>query len=114
MLDEIGLHKMQEDSGFGEFLLQTIADLYGTEPNEKSIDRAVYKNTACGAWARFDEHGILVGTIVEGSDAEHSQRIDLTGIEPGDEGAALLVKRFREAIQGCEDFSDEVWGEMVV
>lgn len=106
-MNEVQARRDQENEAFGAFLIETIAKLYGTEADPKRIDRAVYKNTACGAWARFDSEGIQVGTIVEGSDAEYSTRINLEGIEPSGEGEALLVARFREAIAECEAFSDE-------
>jgi hypothetical protein len=32
----------------------------------------LYKGTDCGAWIQFEENGIQLGSIVEGSDAEVS------------------------------------------
>lgn len=98
---------MQENAAYGEFLLQTIADLYGVEPDARRIDRAVYKGTDCGAWVRFDEEGIVVGTIIEGSDAEFDTRIDLTNIGSDEKGAELLIERFRAAVAAAEAFSEE-------
>jgi hypothetical protein len=106
-MTEIDLYKMQEAEGFGAFLLHAIADDLGVEPNEKAIDRAIYKGTDCGAWARFDAEGCIVGTIVEGSDAEYSERVSITGIEPGDEGAKEFHRRFWEAVGRCEEFAEE-------
>jgi hypothetical protein len=82
-------------------LVETIANSIGIEPYPEKINRAIYRGTDCGAWVKFDEDGILVGTIVEGSEAEYSERIELT--DDPDE----LCKRFWDAIQNCEDFSDE-------
>lgn len=48
-----------------------INELYGRDAdnrNEKLIERDVYKYTDCGAWIAFEEDGILLGSIVEGSD----------------------------------------------
>lgn len=108
----VTFYRDQENEAFGRFLLETIAKAVGVEPDAKRIDRAIYKDTDCGAWVRFDESGVMVGTIVEGSDAEHSERIDLGGIETTEEGEAELERRFWSAVQGCEDFSAEVWAEM--
>lgn len=105
-------NKDQENEAYGRFLIEAIAKTIGIEPDAKRIDRAIYKGTACGAWVRFDEKGIMVGTIVEGSDAEFSKRIDLTGIDTDEAGEKLLAERFWAALQEAEDFSDEVWGQM--
>lgn len=101
-----------ENEAFGTFLIHAIAAPVGLPDDPKAIYRAVYKGTSCGAWVRFDEQGIMVGTIVEGSEAEHSERIDLAGIECDENGEKELNRRFWEAIQRCEDFSAEVWAEM--
>jgi hypothetical protein len=100
-MDSVDHYRMCEDAAFGEWLIKVIADNIGSEPDQKSIDRAIYKETDCGAWVRFDDKGIMVGTIVEGSDAEYSERIELSDQE--DE----LCKRFWDAIQRCQDFANE-------
>jgi hypothetical protein len=101
----------EDANAFGEFLVSTIAELYGAKPRPESVDRAVYKATDCGAWVRFDAEGIKVGTIVEGSDATYDERIDLDGIDLDDAGAATLVARFRAAIANCEAFAAEHFGK---
>lgn len=112
MLNEISLFQMQENEGFGTFLIETIAQVYGCDADPDLISKMVYKYTDCGAWIKFDEQGILVGTIVEGDDAEFSKRIDLTSIYPDDENSAsLLINRFHEALQECENFALEHWGQ---
>ena len=37
--------------------------------NEKVIKKQIYKHTDCGAWIEFEENGIRLGSIVEGSDS---------------------------------------------
>lgn len=37
---------------------------------KEAIASRVYKNTDCGAWVKFTETGIILGSIVEGSEAE--------------------------------------------
>jgi hypothetical protein len=95
---------MCEDAAYGEWLIETIAESIGIEPDAKKIDRAVYKGTSCGAWVRFDEKGIMVGTIVEGSDAEFSKRVELS------DNPHELCVNFWDAIQECEDFAEEHFG----
>jgi hypothetical protein len=101
--------KDQEQIAFGQFLLHTIAVAMGTKPAPAAINRAVFKSTECGAWIKFDEQGILVGTIVEGSDAEFSTRIELEGIDIDEAGAGLLRQRFLSALEECENFANEHW-----
>lgn len=104
-----------ECAAWSTFLIEAIAKSIGVEPNAELIDRAIYKGTDCGAWVRFDEQGVKVGTIVEGSDAEYSERISLVGITTDLEEAEcerLIAERFWEAVEACERFASEVWQEM--
>jgi hypothetical protein len=100
-MNEIQAHKMAEDAAYGEWIVQAIADSIGVAPDPQKIDRAIYKGTDCGAWVRFDAQGVVVGTIVEGSEAEYSERIALSDDE------ATLCRRFWQAVQNCEDFASE-------
>jgi hypothetical protein len=83
-----------------QYLIKLIAKDIGMEADASRIDRAVYKGTDCGAWVQFKDDGILVGTIVEGSDAEYSEFVPYTGDEE-------TVTHFWAAIDRCEDFADE-------
>lgn len=107
MISEVEYMRSQEDAAFGQFLVSVIADLYGCEHTPAAVNRAVYKGTDCGAWCEFDEEGIKVGTIVEGSDAEFFTRVDLSGLDMDEPSEAVLTERFRAAIQECEDFATE-------
>lgn len=40
---------------------------------EQRLQRAIYKGTDCGAWIRCWETEVVIGTIVEGSDAEFTE-----------------------------------------
>jgi len=110
-MNEVQAYRMQEDEAYGAFLIDTISAIYGITPGDKDaaklIDKYAYKFTDCGAWVKFDSQGIVVGTIVEGSDAEYSERISLKDIDIDDAGEALLKKRYFAALQNCEDFSNE-------
>lgn len=88
-----------------EYLIKTIADGLGYIRDPVAISRVIYKTTACGAWVQFDSQGILVGTIVEGSDAEYSERVEVT------DDPEKLLANFHAAIQNCEDFAKEHFGE---
>lgn len=35
-----------------------------------TAEKAVYKGTECGAWIKFEDDGVTVGSIVKGSDDE--------------------------------------------
>jgi len=46
------------------------------------IEKALFKGTECGAWIDFTDYGLVVGSIVEGSDFEcESHYFDWTGEE---------------------------------
>lgn len=114
MMSEIDLFQWQEDSGYGDFLQETICDIYGIKPIgdwKGLLNKYIFKFTSCGAWIKFDSEGIMVGTIVEGSDAEFSTRISLENVDTDDAGAKLLKQRFFEALQECEDFATEHFGD---
>ena len=106
--------KWQDGAAWGEFLVECVAHWCGLSGDEEhiilKIDRALYKATGCGAWVRFDERGIVVGTIVEGSGADYSERVDLRGLDYSDE--KVLHKRFSEAVRRCEGFASETFSEM--
>ena len=107
----------QEHEAFGMFLVGAVAEGIGLPFEGKlsdivsKIQRAVYKGTECGAWVQFDEKGIMVGSIVEGSDAEFSKRIDLSGVDISDEGSTLLNERFWAALDEIDDLACAEWEE---
>ena len=114
MRDEIDQHDRDMEASFGGWLVESIAKVYECEPKTEMIEKLVYKHTDCGAWIKFDENGIKIGTIVEGSDAEYSERLKVDDlIEDFDEEQAVEVlhDRFYEALQRCEDFAEEHFGQ---
>jgi hypothetical protein len=42
---------------------------YFSSENEEQAKRYIYKYTDCGAWIEFEEDGIALGSIVEGSES---------------------------------------------
>lgn len=78
-------------------------DLYGGDPsnqNESLIKRRVYKYTDCGAWISFNEGGVKLGSIVEGSD-HGADTIDLTWEE--------IPVKFTESLDVIEGQCDLIW-----
>jgi len=51
-----------------------LADYFGVGSEgytiHNKIEKALYKSSSCGAWVHFDNDGIIIGSIVEGSDFE--------------------------------------------
>jgi hypothetical protein len=39
----------------------------------EQLNHYVYKYTDCGAWVAWNDNGVTIGSIVEGSDAEFSE-----------------------------------------
>lgn len=104
----------EENAAFGSWLVEVLAEFYGCEKQPDAISRRAYKTTDCGAWLHFDEKGILVGTIVEGSGAETWTRVDVSGLMDLDDEPARkeLISRVMAGLQKCEDFAAEVWAEI--
>jgi hypothetical protein len=92
-------------------LVAAVANLYCCEPEVSLIKKYVFKFTDCGAFIHFDDEGIVLGTIVEGSDAEYHERLDLSGLDLETDKREFR-DRFFAALERCEKFSDEVWAEM--
>lgn len=46
---------------------QVVLDFFSAD-NEGQCEQRIFENTNCGAWIEFKEGGILIGSIVEGSD----------------------------------------------
>ena len=69
------------------------------------IEKALFKGTACGAWIEFPDDGLVVGSIVEGSDVDcESYSFDWTGEED--------VESFlTNALDEIEMEAEELWRE---
>lgn len=109
-MNEIDAYEMEENAGISAFLVDTIAEELGISLDKSMADKEsliakdIYKDTRCGAWIEFDSEGIMVGTIVEGSNAKYSERLKMT------ENPKTLLKSMWAALERCEDFSDEHFG----
>jgi hypothetical protein len=78
-------------------------DLYGREKenrDESLIKRGVYKYTDCGAWVTFNENGVKLGSIVEGSD-HGADSIDLTWKD--------IPTEFTNSLDMIEEQCDLIW-----
>ncbi|HIB83290.1 MAG TPA: hypothetical protein EYO59_01435 [Chromatiaceae bacterium] len=107
MLNEIEYERIEEDIALGKELQDRVAVYFGLEegcPVHK-IKKALFKGTACGAWIEFPEHGLAVGSIVEGSDIDcESHHFDWTGEED--------VESFlNKALDEIEREADILWRE---
>lgn len=111
MADWTRFEKDWSNAAFGELLVREIAKIYEISKDEKDpislIKKYVYKFTDCGAFVEFDEKGVVVGTIVEGSDAMYHERLDVSDIEDSEDPGAVIRARFYGALQRCEDFAEE-------
>ena len=94
-----------------QFLLQTIANLYRCKADPAVINQQVYKNTDCGAWIKFYERYIEVGTSVEGLEADYGETILMENIEENEDGAELLRHRVLDALETCEEIVRENSGK---
>lgn len=68
--------------------------------DEAWIKRGVYKYTDCGASIEFNENGVKLGSIVEGSDFG-ADSIDLTWKE--------IPSKFTSSLQAIEDQCELIW-----
>ena len=131
-MNEIDYERMQEDAAIGQAInntLRAVLDEWGVE-NVQQLGRAIYKYTECGPWLsvklhdgtwkhtgdlagihNHDVRSLLVGSIVEGSDAEVSgMEIDLLGyIDEGDEQRA--IDRLYHEIDQVNDTACALWEE---
>jgi hypothetical protein len=88
-MNEVDCMQMQEDAAYGRWLIETIALACGICPtghDSKTLKRLIRTGLAedCDTWISFDEDGILLSTMLK-TDAHF--RLDLTGLEPGEEDA---------------------------
>jgi hypothetical protein len=75
---------------------------YLSAETEEQAKRHLFKGTNCGAYISFDEKGITLGSIVEGSDSEV---ITDPLIYP------FTSKAFEESISYIESEADSLWKE---
>lgn len=60
--------------GYSEGVCFNIEDYAkALETTVDRLEKDMYNYTDCGAWITWDEDGITIGSIVEGSDAEFEQ-----------------------------------------
>jgi hypothetical protein len=77
-------------------------DGMGFEKAQERASKSLKKNTTCGAWINIDFEGIVLGSIVEGSDAECTpHRLDYP----------FTRTQYENAIDEIEDQADILWKE---
>ena len=132
-MNEVEYYAMQEDAATGQAIAdvwQAILDDWGAE-DAKTLNRAVYKGTDCGAHLSVQLHdgswrhsgnlddisngnirGYLLGSIVEGSDAEVNGRPeDLLAYTNDEEDCARAVMAFNDAVHEIDDEATRLWKE---
>ena len=67
----------------------------------EDIERDVYDSTECGAWIHWTDKEVMVGSIVEGSNAEFSDTL----IFPFDSSM------YDDLVAEIEELCDEAWHE---
>lgn len=104
----------EEDKEYGNALMESLARYFSCDPTEASVKRSLYKDTECGAWIRIEEGHparVVIGSIVEGSDAE----VVADGIpyvpEDDDEQDTKFHAALEEAIKWVEGEVDVLWNE---
>jgi hypothetical protein len=70
--------------------------------NVEQFERSIYKYTACGAWIKWTDKKVLLGSIVEGSDAE---------ITAPPLKFPFTMDEFEKTLQFVEDEADMLWHE---
>lgn len=129
-MNEIDYERMQEDAAIGQAMvanLEAILSDNGSEMSVSALDRSLYKYTECGAHLSVQLHDgtwrhsgnllgikngdvrqLLVGSIVEGSDAEVcADPIDLIAFEDPQEA----VKVFNKTVEWVNDEACTLWHE---
>lgn len=87
--------------------LRVLAEEFETNATVESIARIIYKGTSCGCYFDFVGETIIIGTIIEGSDAEYSVELDLADYQDDNAGDSCLVDDVKSAIDTCETFVEE-------
>jgi hypothetical protein len=89
--------------------LEVLAEFMGADsPMECSLSRRLYKDTTCGAWLKVIDDdpdvnvraGVLIGSIVEGTEACTMSR-SLTFPFSADD--------YQEAVRAVEEEAQEIW-----
>jgi hypothetical protein len=121
--------QMEADIEAGGFCLSALEAILASRgvSNVAELERSVYKTTPCGPYMAFKRHSglvhvfgfgcvsngdvrsILIGSVVEGSDAEiAAEWIDLVKYEEPEEAVAA----FNQAVDWVNDRANEVADEM--
>jgi|TARA_R110000824_G_scaffold124513_1_gene283084 hypothetical protein len=107
MRSEIEYERTEEEIGLGKELQDRVAVHFGLEEGcpVHRIEKALFKGTDCGAWIEFTEHGLAVGSTVEGSDVDcETCFLDWTG----EENVGLFLDK---ALDEIELEADRLWRE---
>ena len=86
-------------------MIKTVEELalaYAGHPDERKLNRAVFKYTECGASFYVPEarDRVVVSGYVEGWDGE---------CQPHELAFPFTIEAFEKALAECDDEADEVW-----
>ena len=129
-MNEIEYERMQEEAGMGQAILENLKAILsddGAGDTLADLYRSIYKHTDCGPWLSVvlhdgstvdcdelgnvklgDVRSLLVGSIVEGSDAEvTADPIDLMSFDKPEDA----VEAFNRAVEWVNDEACALWEE---
>ena len=77
--------------------IHDLAEHIGTDV--QGLKKAIYRGTECGAWIEWNTEKVVIGAIVEGSEAEFSEEFRF----PFDS------KKYNDWIEELESLCDQAW-----
>lgn len=90
-------------SNLNDLAVALSADVGATEDETlRQIKRRLYKDTDCGAWCGLTAGGVVIGSIVEGSDAEVQPKVLLF---------PFTQEHLDWAVEQIEEEADRLWRE---
>lgn len=103
-MTEIDNYNACEAMAIGDDIKSIVCEYLGcsTEATEQQIDWMIYKGTDCGAWFKFTETGVQIGSIVEGSDATFDDVLNYP----------FTVEQFGELVDAINAQACDAWQEV--
>ena len=87
--------------------LRVLAEELRCNATAESVATTVYHKTKLNCYFDFAGSVIIIGTIIEDSDAEHTVELDLAEYEEDNDGDGCLASDVNAAIVECEIFVEE-------
>ena len=74
---------------------------YFGSDSPRRLEHDIYKYTDCGAWIKWDDKSVTIGSIVEGSDAEFDKKFSFP----------VESKDIDDWLDELNELTDEAWHE---